>query len=410
MDVLLNRNRAIEVMTRDNLDALVATLPENVVYASNYGGHGAYDYRGLQLYVVLLRDDINDATLILPISEVTSLACHPTWIGDVRTYGTFYTYGKPEEARLTGAVKDIYSMRNSLPNFSRSHEALVSTLADKHVSEARIGVDEMNLTPAMWESLRRAIPKAELIPAFSTFREIRMIKTPAEIALIRQAFAVTEQALRDAISAIGEGVTEFEVYQTFRESVISQGALFGFWTSGAGPHSAIPGITPSTDLRLKRGDLYRFDCGSIWAHAWSDTGRTAVVGEPSPRQKRIYNALLTAVEAGLSITKPGTKVSDLFNTIVAVVREQAVPEYQRHHTGHSIGLEFYEPPLVAPPSNTNVFLPGVGDIALERGMVLNLEAPYYEPGFGGLQIENTVLITEDGWEPITTNSNEMFRR
>ena len=410
MDILLNKTRAVQVMNRHNLDALVATLPENVVYASNYGGHGAYDYRGLQLYVILKRANIDDAVLIVPVSEVPAVACYPTWIKDIRTYGSFYTYGDPNPAGLQGIVRTIHEMRQSAPRGATAFGVLTSALADKGLASGRIGLDEMNITVPAWEKLKVALPHAELVPAFAIFREVRMVKTPAEVALIRQAFRVTEQALRDAISVIKEGASEFEVYQTFRESVAGQGGTFGFWTSGAGPHSAIPGITPSPELKLKKGDLYRLDCGSIWEHAWSDTGRTAVIGEPSPRQKQIYAALLHGVENALRITRPGQKASELFKAVVSTVREEAVPEYERHHTGHSIGLEFYEPPLVAPPSDSNVFLAGVGDIVLEAGMVLNLEAPYYDMGFGGLQIEKTVLITPTGWEPITANPNDMFIR
>lgn len=410
MDILLNKPRAIEIMERYGLDALIATLPENVVYASDYGGHGAFDYRGLQLYVILPREDIEQAAIIVPTSEIPALACHPSWIQDIRIYGSFYAYRPPEPAAPQGIVQRIQEMRESVPRYSDALTALKETLTAKGLSGGRLGVDEMNLPPPLWDRVKSALPKAVIAPAFAMFRETRMIKTPSEINRIRRAFQVTEQALRDAIATIREGIAEFEVYQAFRESVTAQGGNFAFWTSGGGPHSALPGITPSPELKLKKGDIYRFDCGSTWEHAWSDTGRTAIVGEPSPLQRKIYTALVHGVEAALEITRPGTKASELFDTVVSVVREEAVPDYRRHHTGHSIGLEFYEPPLIAPPSDTNVLLPGAADIALEPGMVLNLEAPYYSMGFGGLQIEDTVLVTETGWEAITMNPREIFVR
>ena len=91
------------------------------------------------------------------------------------------------------------------------------------------------------------------------------------------------------------------------------------------------------------------------------------------------------------------KCSDIFNVAVQTVRNSGIPHYQRHHCGHGIGLEFYDPPLISPHDHTKI----------EEGMVLNIETPYYELGFGGLQVEDTVLVTESGVRYLTKSSREL---
>ena len=98
-----------------------------------------------------------------------------------------------------------------------------------------------------------------------------------------------------------------------------------------------------------------------------------------------------AQEAAQNITRPGTRVSELFTAAVEVARKGS-PEYQRTHIGHGIGLELYEPPSINPAS----------DIILEEGMVFNVEPPYYELGLGGFQVEDTVVVTDKGFRFLTS--------
>ena len=93
----------------------------------------------------------------------------------------------------------------------------------------------------------------------------------------------------------------------------------------------------------------------------------------------------------MSITKPGTRVAELFDIAVETARK-GIPDYQRTHIGHGIGLELYEPPSINPTS----------EIVLEEDMVINVEPPYYELGLGGFQVEDTIVVTDSGFRFLTT--------
>jgi Xaa-Pro aminopeptidase len=114
-------------------------------------------------------------------------------------------------------------------------------------------------------------------------------------------------------------------------------------------------------------------------------------GEPGARLRALYDASVQGQERAFETMRPGVEARAVFEAAVARVREAGIPHYQRHHVGHGIGVEFYDAPVLSP---------GV-DVPLEAGMVFEVETPYYELGFGGTFIEDTVIIREDGPEIVT---------
>jgi Xaa-Pro aminopeptidase len=110
------------------------------------------------------------------------------------------------------------------------------------------------------------------------------------------------------------------------------------------------------------------------------------VGEASPTQKRLYDAIFAGEEEQLQRIRPGMAASEVFDIAITEVERHGLFPYRRHHCGHGIGLDVYEPPIVAP---------GVSQ-EIEAGMVFCLETPYYEIGWGGMMVEDTIVVTEDG--------------
>src|SRR2546430_2534085 len=147
----------------------------------------------------------------------------------------------------------------------------------------------------------------------------------------------------------------------------------------------------------RAGDLVRFDLGCLWGAYRSDISRTAVLGAPSDKQARYYAAILAGERAAIAAMKPGVPVSRLFDLAVRVTREAGMPHYQRHHVGHGIGLEPYDPPTINATTNT----------ALEPGMVFCVETPYYEHAMGGVQVEDAVEVTPTGARTLTRSSQDL---
>jgi Xaa-Pro aminopeptidase len=122
-----------------------------------------------------------------------------------------------------------------------------------------------------------------------------------------------------------------------------------------------------------------------------------VLGRPSDKQLRYYNAARDGEIAAIAAMKPGVPVSQIFETAMRVTREHGMPHYERHHVGHGIGLEPYDPPTINATTHT----------ALEPGMVFCVETPYYEHGWGGVQVEDAVEITAGGVRRLTQSSQEL---
>jgi len=126
--------------------------------------------------------------------------------------------------------------------------------------------------------------------------------------------------------------------------------------------------------------------------------RTAVLGPPRSKQQTYYDALMEGQGRILSALKPGVAVAELFRMGMEETQRRGIPHYKRHHLGHGNGLDGYEHPLIVPGSS----------MKLETGMVICIESPYYEPGFGGLQVEDIVEITPGGHRQLTRMDRKLF--
>src|SRR5438046_6774676 len=182
---------------------------------------------------------------------------------------------------------------------------------------------------------------------------------------------------------------------TSRKSCAAALSRSSRWSRSANaPRS--PTSTPPT-ARCARG----ISCASTSAASGVRIARTSraprVLGTPSDKQARYYAAILAGERAAIAAMKPGVPVNRLFAVAVRVTRENGLPHYQRHHIGHGIGLEPYDPPTINATTTT----------ALEAGMVFCVETPYYEHGWGGVQVEDAVEVTPTGARALTRSSQEL---
>ena len=404
---LLNLERAQALMDTAGIDGLVATSPENVTYLTDYGNWTMYTFKDTDVYGVLGRD--GSRALVAPIDSADYLGGLPLDDDvEVYTYGTFHV-NRNEEVELEGAEARLLAVREGSKHAANALEALVLALRERGLDSGRLAVDDRGATPDRWRRCGEALAGAKVSAGTSLLRSIRMVKTEAEIDRMRFGSRVVQSAIVNAFTTARPGLSEADLEQAIRVATMLAGVLPGHNETSAGTRAG-GSFPPSAVYLLKPGDVIRSDCGGRYRAYFADTGRSAVVGEPHPRIARYYEAIRAGIEAMIEVVRPGLPVAELARTGIGTVVENGIPDYRRHHVGHGLGLEMYEAPLLTEGS-------GAADIhsfdspsdVLEAGMVINIELPYYELGFGGLQIEDTLVVRPGGCELLTPSSRELFR-
>ena len=214
---------------------------------------------------------------------------------------------------------------------------------------------------------------------------------------MREVSALTERALARALKQARAGMSETELAGIMSSAIIAEGALPGFIVVTAAERSAFADAYPTTK-RLKGHDIVRIDIGAMLNGYWSDTARTAFVGEPRPDALAAFRATSTGQTVGRELVRPGVSTDTIFRETMAAVRENGLPDYKRHHVGHGLGIESHEYPTITASNN----------VILEPGMVFCIEAPYYRPGWGGVMTEDTLLVTDKGAEYFTHLPREPY--
>ncbi len=393
--MLLNRVRADQVMEKNGLDLLVATTPENVAYLTGFWILTSIRHRARQVYAVLKKREPR-ADLIVGRGLVDHPLQGGTWVKEYYTYGEFF-FAPENQSGMDEESRRLFETLNGLTRYPDAFTALTQCLRGNGVSQGKIGIDQGSDTVFLEKKLTKEFPNLETVPAYDLFREIRLIKTEEETQRIQEATRIAENALTETLVAIREGITERQLDLVFKEAIISQGGLPALSCIGSGPRGAFPNVEPS-DKKVQKGEAIRFDVGCIYNAYHTDIARTAVLGSPDPKQKRLYEALLSGQGRILENLKPGAPIGDLFQMGMQAARENGIPHYERHHLGHGTGIEGYDLPLITPNNS----------LKLEAGMVFCVETPYYEPGFAGLQVEDIMEVTSAGARRLTQMERKLF--
>jgi Xaa-Pro dipeptidase len=392
--MLLNVDRMARLLRSERVDAIVATSPENVTYASGYWALSQWIRRGPQTYVLLPAEGLRDACIVAASSLLDLIADQEIWISKIKRFGFFQVDRSSGPLdRVDARQAELYD----LPDDGSAVDALVAAVKEAGLAESRIAIDEIGLLPGYWGAIESKLPSAQLVPGAELLARIRSVKTPEEISRLRTAAQIAERSIAAALREVREGVTERELAVAFNQHGIRENCYPVLDCIGFGTRSAMPNVQPS-GARLRRGDVIRFDVGGRFKHYRADIARIAVFGEPRERVRSYQRALVAGVDAALEAAKPGVRASELFKTAVETVQRAGIPHYSRSHVGHGIGLDGYDPPLLAQSSA------GV----LEEGMVLCVETPYYELGWCGLQVENTVLVTSKGVQSMMTTDAHLI--
>lgn len=273
---------------------------------------------------------------------------------------------------------------------SASWAEAVSSLA-REAGFRRIGFEEDGLGWAAHEQLEAKLPGKKLIPAGNLITALRMVKEPAELGLIRSASKRTVRILSRIRSSARPGMAEDGLASRLAAAFCRAGGEPAFDPIvAAGAHSSHPHAVPS-DRKLRRGEICLIDLGGRWGLYNCDLTRTLAGGTYPRRFKTIYRAVLAAQERAIGAVRPGVRTSEIDRLARAGLNAGGLGEYFGHGLGHGVGLSVHERPAINSRSE---------EILME-GMVFTVEPGVYIPGWGGVRIEDTVLVTAGGCEVLT---------
>ena len=392
--MLFNQSRARRLMAEQSIDALVATSPDNVTYTAGYWAMSQWARPGgPQVYAVIPAGGGATPCLITGSGNLDLVVDGEAWVTEAYRYGFFATRA---DGPGLSPLDERYAALLAAPDHGDAASALVAALRDRKLDRARVAVEDTGIQPALLDRVRRELPHADIVAGNRLLREIRTIKTPEEIERLRSAVRVTEQGIVAALRLARPGVAERELIAEFDRTVVTAGGVpVTSMCIGSGPRSALSNCQAS-DKRLAAGEVIRFDGGVRFGWYRSDIARIACLGEPEARIRRYYDALREGAERGIAAIKPGVRTAEIFRIVMDTV-VRVIPHFERSHTGHGIGINNYDAPDLAPKS----------DEVIEENMVMCVETPYYELGWAGLQLENTVVVRAHGAEPLTTLGNEL---
>jgi len=407
----LNQERARELMKEFDIDALVASTPENVTYVAGTVGWSTKVYvYSVHMFAVFPRDAGTAPALIVPGQEVTYTSMQQSWIKDLYTFAGRSALIIPPGSKAETPEEETYLSlyTNDARREKSPGAALALALRERGLDRARIGLDQERVMPGVRKQIVEALPEATVIDAADLFRLIRVVKTPDEIAALSAAAELNERASIAASNAVRPGVSENQVTEVFA-SEVGKGLGKWQWFHMCSGRRAV-GIFPPTDKKLAKGEIWKFDAGLALGNYQADTGWGGTVGEPTDEQAKIWEATVAGFEAALSVVKAGVLPSKIFRTMMEATRDAGLPEHNGNFAGHAIGLEQRELPYVLadPAPMSSPFLPDTTDTPIEEGTTLCIENPVQIFGVGGTQIEKTVRVTRSGYEFLARQDRRLW--
>ena len=344
------RDRLRRAVAKARVDALLVTDFTNVTYLTGFTGDDSY---------LLLRRD-----------------------GDVILSDPRYTTQLGEQC----PGLDLHIRPPGGPML----QALVKTASAAKIR--RLGIEGDSMTVALRDRIAEKLPRAELRTTSQLVEQFRVVKDKGEVTQLKEAVRQAERAFAVLRASLRPEKTEKQVADEL-ESQLRQFGADGcaFPTIVAvGPRSALPHAT-LTKTEIGSADFLLVDWGADGGLYKSDLTRVLVTGRISPKLERIYGVVLRAQLAAIDAIGPGAVAQDVDNIARSVIAEAGFGRYFGHGLGHGLGLQVHEAPRLSAGSET----------VLRAGMVVTVEPGIYLPGWGGVRIEDDVLVTRGGHEVLT---------
>jgi Xaa-Pro aminopeptidase len=269
----------------------------------------------------------------------------------------------------------------------------------KRLRLKRIGFEPARMTVQVLKALSDRLPMgAGMVEIDGWIEQLRMVKSAEEIEAIRRAVLVNSKAFEQAVSRVRAGMTEADLAAELEYRMRRLGAekpSFETIVAG-GVRSALPHAQP-TSAKLENGQLVVVDMGATVNGYCSDMTRMLFLGEPGTKVKRTYRAVLEAQLAGIDAVRAGAATRKVDAAARNVLKGYGLDKAFVHSTGHGLGLEIHEPPRVGKKDKSS----------LQYGMAITIEPGVYLERFGGIRIEDTVVVTESGCDILTPTVKDL---
>lgn len=384
--------RIKELLREKGLDGAIVSSPENFHYVTGFGGHQHTVSRQPGFTLAVMRADEKVPTHLTTMDfEAATFRIKAAGLNFVvDPYDTWVGLKTWDEIAHGAVVPDKTAMESSM-------DKLVQFMKACDLANKKVGIELDYLPVPYYKSLTEKFPEAEFVNISDLFVYARSVKQPDEIEMFRKLCRIADHGFTEVSKIAKIGVSERELVQCFREDVIKSGfcAPSSWSMFSTGPSSAR--LTLPGDGVVKDGDVVKFDAGvnAEFDFYTTDTSRAWIIGNGDPALLKLKARLYEGQRRMIAAAKPGLPINELYHTAYDYVKEM-FPCYRRGHQGHSISMG--PATAEAPYINASETRP------LEAGMILAMEVPCYIDGVNGFNIEDMVLITEDGCEVLTPNT------
>jgi len=366
-----NKEKASKVLEKYDIDVLIASTPVNVFYTT--GLPTLHVAPNPILYVLYNQNP--SLSLIRRDGEESLI----TWMA-YRSADKF------------SWVKDV----NGIISPNAAMGVISEKIEDWGLSNKNIGYESL-MPSYQSEHLRNKFPKANFINADQAFLDMRLVKTEEEIQRIKKSTEISEKAIVAMIDAITEGITDNELLQIARRTIVNEGAEgWDHLTLSIG--SSDP-EAPGVGTPVNPGDITRFDVGTVWKGYVSDVSREVVIGKMPEDIEEVMNRMINVQEFCVENIKPGVNAKELYYNAINY-HKTLVKRGMCFVTGHSIGLECEEVILFSPMRTLNIIF--------EENMVLDIEVWQNFKNVGLVGIEDCYRITDTGCERVSSLDKNIF--
>ena len=345
------------------LDALIVSTPQNIRYLANHAGSA-----GL---LVATRDAMHLLADFRYEEAVRALQASPSACPGLVSH------------RVPGSYD----------------EAVIEVLAGIGVTTVGFEARQVTVARHAWwaEALAGRTLGIELRPTHQAIEQARAVKDPVEVQTLRDAAGRLAGVMAQAAPAARAGLRERDLAGIIETALRAAGYERPAFDTivASGPNSALPHYRAG-DRQLALGDLLVLDFGGVLDGYCCDLTRTLSIGPPSAEARRVYGAVLEAQRSAIAAVGPGIEASAVDAAARQVLERHGLGEAFGHGTGHGLGLDVHEDPRITRPR------PGTPGVTLVPGMVFTIEPGAYLPGWGGVRIEDDVLVTDTGCEVLTS--------